>query len=292
METDRPTKKSGKETARRIVLIVAAISFMASAVYLAYDLVWTPIHIRRLQSEVSSVERSSTQQTTAKADTLPVQEKYASLKAKYPDFVGKLTIAGIDMDFPVVQTTDNTHYLKYTIDGVRDKHGALFVDYRNDLTRLDQNTIVYGHNMKDGTQFGQLNLYKKLYYYKDCPVVTFNTIYHDYQWKIFAAFLINTKAEDDNNHLLYYWQTKFPSDDAFNAFYKEALERSYFLTGVDVTPQDKLLTMSTCSTLFDDSRFVVLARLVRDGESAEVDTSAARVNPNQKFPQAVYDAEN
>ena len=280
--------KQKKEAVRRAVMIISAVCIVLSAAYLVYDLVWTPYHIKRLNEKFESNE-SSSQTTLPEADEQelpPVQEKYADFKAQYPDFAGKFIAKEIEMDFPVVQYTDNEYYLKYTIDKVRDKHGALFVDYRNNLAQLDQNTIIYGHNMGDGSQFGQLNLYKKLTYYKNCPVVSFNTIYKDYKWKVFAAFLINTKAEDDNNHIFNYWQTNFKSDEAFNAYYKEALRRSYFITGVDVKPTDKILTLSTCSTVFDDSRFVVLARLVRDGESEAVDTSSSRENPDQEFPQA------
>ena len=268
-------------------MIISAVCIVLSASYLVYDLVWTPYHIRKLNESFESDESSyQSEQEDKQQDAPPVQEKYADFKSKYPDFVGKFIAKELEMDFPVVQSTDNEYYLKYTIDKVRDKHGALFADFRNNLIELDQNTIIYGHNMGDGSQFGQLNLYKKLNYYKNCPVVTFNTIYKDYKWKVFAAFLINTKAEDDNNHIFNYWQTDFKSDEAFNAYYEEALKRSYFITSVDVTPQDKILTMSTCSTVFDDSRFVVLARLVRDGESETVDTSSAYANPDQKFPQA------
>lgn len=289
MKAESGTKK---EKIRRAVMIISAVGIVLSAAYLVYDLVWTPYHIKKINAAFESDESFDTSQaisenTEDKAP--PVQEKYADFKTKYPDFAGKLIAKELEMDFPVVQYTDNEYYLKYTIDKVRDKHGALFVDYRNNLAELDRNTIIYGHNMGDGTQFGQLNMFKKLNYYKNCPVITFNTIYKDYKWKVFAAFLINTKAEDDNNHVFNYLQTDFKSDEAFDAYYKEALRRSYFITSVDVTPQDKILTMSTCSLAFEDSRFVVLARLVRDGESEEVDTSAAYENPNQEFPQAVYD---
>lgn len=285
--------KTKKEKVRRTILFISAICIALSAAYLVYDLVWTPYHIKRLNETFETDESPvQTTQDDSGANEPPIQEKYAELKSEYPDFAGKFIVKELDMDFPVAQYTDNEYYLKYTLDKVRDKHGALFVDYRNNLAELDQNTIIYGHNMGDGSQFGKLNMYKNLNYYKNCPVVTFNTIYKDYKWKVFAAFLINTKAEDDNNHIFNYWQTNFKSDEAFKVYYEEAVRRSYFITDVDVTPQDKILTMSTCSLVFDDSRFVVLARLVRDGESEAVDTSAARENPDQEFPQAAYDENN
>ena len=281
-----------KEIIRKILLIISIIGIVCSSGYLVYDLVWMP-HVIEKKNEEFKVDESdkntNPSNSGSKTEAPPIQEKYAELKNKYSDFAGKLIVKGLNMDFPVAQYTDNSYYLKYTFDKVEDKHGALFVDYRDDLINLSHNTIIYGHNMRDGTQFGMLSMYKKLSTYKSCPVITFNTIYKDYKWKVFAAFLINTKPEDDNGYVFNYTRTEFASDEEFNEFYKEALERSYFTTDIDVTPQDKILTLSTCSLLIDDSRFVVMARLVRDDESESVDTSNAKTNPKQRVPQAWYD---
>ncbi|MBQ8228839.1 MAG: class B sortase [Clostridia bacterium] len=289
----KPNNK--KELIRKCLMIVAIIGVVASSGYLVYDLVWLPFSIDK-QNEVFDVDEDneSTPKTTL-SDTEkapPVQEKYVEIKSQYNDFAGKLIVKGLKMDFPVVQGQDNSYYLKYNIDGEEDKHGTLFVDYRNNLVNLNHNTIIFGHNMRDGTQFGMLSMYKKLSTYQACPIITFNTIYNDYKWKVFAAFLINTQPEHDNGYVFNYLRTDFGSDEEFYDFYDEVMERSYFITDVDVTPEDKILTLSTCSLLIDDSRFVVMARLVRDGEDASVDTSAAHKNTNQRFPQSWYDEKN
>ena len=78
----------------------------------------------------------------------------------------------------------------------------------------------------------------------------------------------------------------------YSAYLNELAQRSLYDTGVDVLPTDKLLTLSTCSHEFEDARFVVVARLVRPGESAAVDTSKATENPNPRYPQAYYTAKN
>lgn len=288
------TPKSKKDLFRRILLIVAIIGVLGSSSYLVYDLIWLPYSIEK-ESDKFKVDESNTNNKTTtnpKEDVPPIQDKYTDIKNKYEDFAGKLIISGLGIDFPVAQCDNNDYYLKYTFDKVEDKHGALFADYRNDLVKMSQNTIIYGHNMRDGTQFGMLSTYKNLSTYKSCPVITFNTIYKDYKWKVFAAFLINTKGEHDNGYVFHYTRPTLGNDEEFHAFYEEALQRSYFITDVEVTPQDKILTLSTCSLLIDDSRFVVMARLVRDGESEKVDTSAAKENPNQRFPQAWYDKKN
>ncbi len=274
------------EVARKILLVLAILGIVGSVSYLGYEFVWMPYYIEQKNSQFNVNEKDTTvNQTENNSVNISVQQKYEGIKSQYKDFAGKFIIKGLNMDFPVMQCDDNEYYLKYTVDGERDKHGALFVDYRNNLKNLNQNTIVYGHNMADGTQFGMLNSYKKLSTYKACPVITFNTLYKDYKWKVFAAFLINTQPEHDNGYVFDYLRTDFKTEQEFNEFYQEVLQRSYYKTGVDVNYKDKILTMSTCSLAIDDSRFVVMARLVRDGESEKVDVSSATVNENQRFPQ-------
>lgn len=276
--------KRKKLSVKRIVIIIASAAVICSSGYIVYDMVWIPYHFRKLNDSFTVSESSADSAADGALNENSVQKKYAELKAEYPDFMGKLTVEKLKMDFPVAQCADNSYYLKHTLDGVADKHGTLFADCENNLRELDQNTVLYGHNMKDNTQFGMLNVYKTVDGYKSAPVVTFNTIYRDYKWKVFASFLINTKPEDDGGYAFNYTKKDFSSEQEFSDFYNEVMERSYIITDTDVKPDDKILTMSTCSTLFDDSRLVVMARLVREGESEEADTSSARENPDQRFP--------
>lgn len=273
---------------KKFLLVLAVAGILGSSAYLVYDLVWVPYSVKK-QSQAFS---PSAQIGSSYESTSDIRGKYAKIKNQYDDFAGNLIIKGLEIDFPVVQGDDNSYYLNHTIDGKEDKHGTLFADYRNNLVNLNDNTIIYGHNMLDGTQFGMLSMYKKLSTYQACPVITFNTIHKEYKWKVFAAFLINTRPQHDNGYVFNYLRTDFASEDEFRNFYDEVMERSYFITNVDVTPEDKILTLSTCSLLLDDSRFVVMARLVRNGESAETDISAACENINQRFPEAWHDENN
>lgn len=273
---------------KKCLLVLAVIGILGSSAYLVYDLIWTPYSVKK-QSQLFT---TSVPDDYSREDISVVQDEYAKIKSRYKDFAGKLIIKGLEIDFPVVQGNDNSYYLKHNIDGEEDKHGTLFADYRNSLVRLNDNTIIYGHNMLDGTQFGMLNMYKSIDTYKACPVITFSTAHKNYKWKVFAAFLINTEPKHDNGYVFNYLRTDFSTDDEFYDFYNEVMERSYFITDVEVTPEDKILTLSTCSLLLDDSRFVVMARLVRDGESENVDVSATRKNVNQRFPAAWCDENN
>lgn len=218
-----------------------------------------------------------------------LQLKYAKLYATNQDFVGYLEAKGINLSLPIVQAENDKKYLEKNFYGKSTKYGCPFVTHVNNIVELDQNTIIFGHHMNNGTVFGALDAYKSIDGFRDAPVITFNTLYKDYSWKVVAAFVTNAYEEDDNGYLFRYYFASLSTQDRFAAYLNEMSQRSLYDTGVDVLPTDKLLTLSTCSHEFDDARFVVVARLVRPGESTDVDVSKATVNPNPRYPQAYYD---
>ena len=89
-----------------------------------------------------------------------------------------------------------------------------------------------------------------------------------------------------------YYFTTLSTPERYASYLSELSQRSLYDTGVDVLPTDKILTLSTCSHEFENARFVVVARLVRKGESPTVDVSRASVNENPRYPQAYYDKKN
>lgn len=219
-----------------------------------------------------------------------IQLKYAKLYGENQDFVGYLSADGINLNLPVVQTDNDETYLNKNFYGSTTKYGCPFVTHLNNISynHLDMNTVIFGHHMNNGTIFGALDKYKSVSGFKSAPVITFNTLYKDYQWKIIAAFITNGYIKDDNNYIFPYYFTNLSATYKMSAYLSELAQRSLYDTGVDVLPTDKLLTLSTCSHEFEDARFVVVARLVRPGESAEVDTSKVVVNSKPRYPQTYY----
>ena len=218
-----------------------------------------------------------------------LQLKYAKLYATNQDFVGYLSAEGVGLNLPVVQTTDDEKYLSKNFYGQSTKYGCPFVTHFNNIETLDTNTVIFGHHMNDGTVFGALDKYKTIDGFKKAPVITFNTLYRDYKWKVIAAFITNAYEKEDNGFVFRYYFTSLSTEERYAAYLNELMQRSLYDTGVDVLPSDKILTLSTCSHEFEDARFVVVARLVRQGESEEVDVSRASVNSNPRYPQAYYD---
>lgn len=224
-----------------------------------------------------------------------IQEKYKALYAQNSDFVGWLTVPGTCIDFPVYKQNNNDYYLKHDNYGEYTKYGVPFMDMYDDVKNLSRNTTIYGHNFDNKLIFDEIHNYRNLEFYKENPVIEFNTIYKDYKWKVIAAFHTNGESAGDNNYLFYYVAADM-GNNSFMKFHDELLQRSYIHTGVDVQPTDKILTLSTCTYFFDtngavrNARFALIARLVRDGESEEVDTSLASENKDVRYPQLYYTA--
>lgn len=220
--------------------------------------------------------------------------KYAYLYAVNQDLVGWLRIPNTNLDVQVVQTKDNDVYLKKDFYGKKSRYGCPYLDFKNDPKFLEDNTVIYGHHMPDGLLFSNLDKYKTLEGYKDSPVIQYDTLYDTYYFKVFAAFISNAEAAEDDGYIFNYTVTDFSTDEKFNSFIENVEQRSIFNSGITVQPDDKLITLVTCSYEFNEARLVVMGRMVRENEKDElkVDTSKATLNTSPRYPQAWYTAKS
>ena len=282
-----------------VLLILTIVLFIASAIWLIIGLTKDTeagqIEVIPENTVSASIASPFTYERTYSVEFPEgIQEKYKNLYAQSQDFVGWITVPGTSIDMPVYQCSNNSYYLKHDNYDTYTKYGALFLDMANRPANLTTNTTIYGHNFDNNCYFDEIHKYQDPEFFKENPVIEFNTLYKDYKWKVVAAFHTNGESAGDNNYLFYYVAARF-GNNSLMKFYDEIQQRSYIHTGVDVQPGDKLLTLSTCTYFFDrngrleNARFAVIARLVRDGESEEVDTSLVTVNDNVRYPQLYYD---
>lgn len=291
MVTKKEVGKSAAALVRRIILGAAMIGIVISSVYLINTYVVEPYKSTENSGAEITVNEDNTETTKSAESGDTVLAKYSELLKVNSDFVGKLYIDVIkEPEMNVVQCDNNDKYLTVGFNGETTRYGTPFVDFRNNIKDLNTNTTIYGHNMVNGREFGLLPKYKEIEVYREHPTIKFNTIYRDCTWKIFASFVINTKSYHDNGYIFPYRIINFPSEQKFLEFIDDVKSRSYYINDtVDIVPGDKILTISTCCYDFDDERFVLMARLVRDGESEDVNVKAAKKNENQRFPQIWYD---
>jgi len=178
------------------------------------------------------------------------------------DTIGWITIEGTTIDYPIVQASDNSYYLTHDCNGNKSKYGSIFMDYHNAADFSDKHTILYGHNMKNGSMFHDLNDYSSHVYLDEHTYIKVYSQGVDRKWAIFSTY----STEPDFNYL----QTAFDSPEEYSIFLNALLSHSEFNDlKVQVSAEDKILTLSTCSDDLENGRRVVHAKLVEeviDGE--------------------------
>lgn len=211
-----------------------------------------------------------------------------------PDYAGYVSIPNC-INEAVMQTADNDYYLDYNIYGQKRSTGTVFADYRNvvnDYADLQSdNIILYGHNNKNGSMFGNMDYYLWDYkYWLKNPFIYFDNKYEHSTYVIIASFVTNSKPEHDNGNIFdYYNYVNFTPKYSFDAYIKEINERSHFHTGIDVNENDKFITLSTCSYEWDEARHVIIGRKLRTDETTlNLDLSEFEVNTNPKWPAVYY----
>lgn len=292
---------------RRVVMLVCAVVFAVSASFLGHQkyLAWDS---GRQKAELETIYIGGSSQGPSSSQGEPSQDnssqageeypgeylhKFSALYDINPDIRGWLSIDGTEFSYPVVQsgqdTAESQYYLRRDFNGDYNTHGVPFLDYRADLKRPSDNLVIYGHNMRDGTMFEELLNYKDLDYYKEHPVIRFDSVYEEAEYRVAAVFITNT-LKSHGDLFEYHNFINSPSDDDFDDFIYGVQIRSILNTGVDLRAGDKLLTLSTCSYEFKGARFVVVARKLRDGESPDQarDTSSASKNENVLYPDIWY----
>ncbi len=179
----------------------------------------------------------------------PITVDFAELQTVNPDVVGWIYSEGTVINYPVVQGTDNSYYLKHLIDGTYNSDGSIFVDCENRPDFSDGNTVVYGHNMKDGMMFAELLNYTDQSYYEAHPVIWLLTPQQNYQVVLYAGY--TTDGTSDT-------YTIFESPGAAMWSYTEQmLQRSDFVSESLPNPEDRQVVLSTCAYSRENARYVV-----------------------------------
>lgn len=290
-----PMKGDSKgELIRKSIFILCVVVFLGSAGYLGSKLLDTVSH-KNLAASLQSLFGSSENVP----DDWGYIDKLYALYEENNDLMAYVEIPDTNVSYPVVQTTKEgnggetgQYYLRKDYYGAYSMYGTPFLDYRCNANPEYQSTnlIVYGHNIyDDGQMFSDLVKYRKLKFYKEHPVIDFDTLYQEKQWLIVGVIITNAYEKDGpvwnyNNFI-------DGTAETTASFISEIKKRSLIVTGVDYTADDHYLTLSTCCYDFKDARFVIVAREVREGEDiSELDTSNAYYNNNPLMPDKWYQA--
>ncbi len=192
-----------------------------------------------------------------------VLDEYKNLYNSNKRLIGWLKIDDTRIDYPVMQTTNNEYFLDHNVNQKKDRNGALFLDKDCDVLKPSTNLIIYGHHMQSGNMFGTLDKYSSEEYYKEHPLIQFDSIYEKGTYEVMYVFRSRIYNEEDVV-FKYYQFIDTLSQQEFDSNMQEMAAMSLYDTGVTASYGDRLLTLSTCDYYVDNGRFVVVARRVED----------------------------
>lgn len=262
--------------------------FLGCAGWLLYDYVYVPFHNSGITGAIARTYHEIDSSPSSSADSVPeaTHTPIAELQQTYPALTAWIQIPNTVIDYPVMQAdaSSSDFYLTHDYTGATSRYGSIFMDAMCSLQ--SKNMILYGHHMRDGQMFASLVDLGNLDGYSKSPVFTLDTVDGKTTWKIFSIFKAN--VDPSQGVPFEYLKADFSSESDFMNFVYQVWIRSIIRTGVDVQPGDRLLTLSTCSYEFDDFRTVVVAREVREGEDASVDTANASLSDSTLYPDCWY----
>lgn len=180
---------------------------------------------------------------------------FSNLLSINKDTKGWLQVNGTNINYPFVQASDNEYYLKRDFNGNKNSAGWVYLDYRNNISNLDQNTIIYAHGRLNGTMFGSLkNIFDSDWFNNsDNHVIKLSTTTENTLWQVFSVYHIPTTSD--------YLYTNFATKEEFMNFVEMLKNRSQYEFNVEFNENDKILTLSTCYN--SEERVVLHAKLIK-----------------------------
>ncbi len=281
MRKNRKKNKKKKLIINIILSVIAIASFITAAISIYNIYEWkidndktkkqvselqgkTDIKEEVVNNDSENVEIVEQEEVPAKSNPywdyiyMPlIDVDFNELKALNSDTVGWIKVEGTIINYPFVQSKDNSYYLRRSYDKTYNTGGWIFLDYRNNINNLSRNTVIYGHDRKDDSMFGSLsNIYTKSWQNnKNNHIIKISTPKENTMWQIFSIY--HLPATND------YIKTSFSSDDSFQSFINLISGRSMYNFNTKATVNDKILTLSTCYGSSGKERTVVHAKLIK-----------------------------
>ena len=182
------------------------------------------------------------------------KDKYKELHTINPDYRFWITVDNTNIDYPVVQGTNNDYYLNHDFNKNYLSSGSIFIDYRNNFEESKSATI-YGHHMRNKTMFGELTNFKKEEFFNKNNLITIEDKDHTYTYEVFSVYVADLNNDD-------YLKVHFEDDKSHKNYLDYIKNRSLYKKDINLSTNDKILTLYTCSYEFKNARTIVHAKLI------------------------------
>ena len=270
-------KKTKKLKVFNLFLLMIFVLLLCTAVYSSINIVKWLIDSQKTNSQIDKINnKTNVNEVNDNENTEIIEQEeeldknspyykyitmnlidvdFDSLKFFNSDTAGWLSVNGTNINYPFVQTSDNDYYLTHSFEKEYNRAGWVFLDYRNNLSESEKNTIIYAHARKDGTMFGTLrNVLKPNWQNNtDNHIVKVSTEYENTLWQVFSVYQIPQTSD--------YLKIEFISDEDYLTFLNTILARSAYNFNTTVNENDRIITLSTCHNQND--RIVLHAKLIK-----------------------------
>ena len=232
--------KRKKRKIKSSVIVTIFILFFALFIYSAYKVIIWKLNVEKNKNINETIKENIQINNEETNDEYKYKVDFEALKKQNQDTVAYLKVNGTNIDYVVVKGNDNSYYLKHNFNKEYNIAGWIFADYHNKYDGTDKNFIIYGHNTKDGSMFGTLKnvLNEEWQKNKENQQIVLVTERKEYLYQVFSTYSI---APED-----YYITTEFNSNDDYSEFLTTIKSRSNYDYNIDINPNDKILTLSTC----------------------------------------------
>ncbi len=227
------------------------------------EIVGNVLEDRQENDEAQSEERGETISTENPEEQNKETERMLQVKQlqeQNADIVGWLEIENTNINYPVLQGTDNSYYMTHNYKKEKSKNGSIFLNADYNWNIPSNNLLIYGHNLGNGMMFQELLKYEKESFYQEHPVIRFTTAEEDAEYEIISAFKSRVYYKSEKNVFRYYYFINSESEEEYNQFVKNAKNVSLYPIDETANYGDQLITLSTCSYYVEDGRFAVVGR--------------------------------
>ena len=208
----------------------------------------------KIYSKLSEYKKADTVYNDLRNQSTSSTNKHDELNSLNPDYRFWINVENTNIDYPVVQGEDNKFYLTHDFNKNYLASGSIFMDYRNDFEN-DKSVIVYGHHMRNKTMFGELANFKKEDFFNENNLINIEYKGKTYTYEVFSAFVADLSKDD-------YLDVSFNDDSDFESYINYLTNRSMYKSNIDVSSNDKIITLYTCSYEFDNARTIVSGKLI------------------------------
>ena len=256
-------KQETKIRKRIIYILINCILVILTVISIMYmiDFFLLKKEANKESNLLNNIEINKNEKTTEKIETERII-KLKTLKKENPDIIGWLEIENTNINYPVLQGTDNEYYMTHNYKKEKSKKGSIFLNKDYDWNIPSTNLLIYGHNLRNGTMFQELLKYEDEEFYKTHPIIKFTTVEDEEEYAIIAVFKSRVYYKSETNVFRYYYFVNAKTEEEYNQFIENAKKASLYNIEETAKYGDKLITLSTCSYHTEDGRFAVVGRKI------------------------------